>query len=241
MSFLRQGINHGHTTADNQPRWSINLIQFRNVEFGYENQPIFSGLSFHLARGKYMVISGADRSGKTTLVQLIAGSIIPTSGEIYFDDEPMDEIIDSRRRLRKIRRKIGGVGGAFFLLGDRTILENVSLLAEIDGQPYRQARKTAKEACGRYHLSHLLSHFPDQVSEVERRVALLARAEAARKNLIVADGLSDGLDEKSAQFINERLAAMNLSGVSIIYLTSGTGPENGPNQYLRIQEGVLVE
>ncbi len=213
------------------------MISFTDVEFIYDGQPIFSGLSFHLDRGKYLVISGPTRSGKTTIVQLIAGLILPTSGEVAIEGESTVAVIRSRRHLRDMRRKIGGVGGIYSLLTDRTILENVALSAEIAGLPSRAARKSALEACAKYRLSHVISRYPDRVSEVERRTALLARAEAARKDLIVVDSPADGLDQKSAGYIHERLAALRLKGITILYLTSGTGPENGPDQYLRLSDG----
>lgn len=213
------------------------MISFTDVEFIYDGQPIFSGLTFHLERGRYLVISGPTRSGKTTIMQLIAGLILPASGEVAIEGESTVAAIHSRRRLRELRRKIGGVGGIYSLLTDRTILENVALSAEIAGVPSRMARKYALEACAKYRLTHVISRFPDRISEVERRTALLARAEAAHKDLIVADSPADGLDQKSAGYIHERLAALRLSGISILYLTSGEGPENGPDQYLRLRGG----
>lgn len=216
------------------------MVEFKGVDFAYGGQKLFSQLSFYLERGKYLVISGPARSGKTTLVQMIAGLIVPTVGEIIVDKQPVETAALSKKRLRELRRKIGGVGGIYSLLTDRTILENVALASEIVGMPSRAARKSALEACGKYRLTHIAAHFPDMVSEVERRAALLARAEAARKNLIVADAPTDGLDDKSARFIHERLAALRLAGVSILYLTSGPGPQNGPDEYLRFHDGGVV-
>jgi len=216
------------------------MIEFKDVEFAYRGRPLFSGLSFHLRKSEYLVISGAARSGKTTMVQLIAGLLRPQAGEILVNGEAIDAAIRSSDRLRDMRRKIGGVGGIYSLLTDRTILENVALSAEIAGLPSPAARKNALEACAKYRLTHIAGNFPDRVSEVERRGALLARAEAARKDLIVADSPTDGLDERSASYIHEQLAGLRLSGVSILYLTSGSGPRNGPDQYLHFSDGKAI-
>lgn len=216
------------------------MIEFRDVEFAYRGRPLFSGLSFHLTRGEYLVISGPARSGKSTMVQLIAGLLLPRVGEVLLDREATDTAVESSVRLRNLRRKIGGVGGIYSLLSDRTILENVALSAEIAGLPSRMARKRALEACAKYRLTHVARNYPDRVSEVERRGALLARAEAARKNLIVADSPADGLDDHSASYIHDQLAALHLAGVSILYLTSGPGPRHGPDRYFRFQDGKVV-
>jgi putative ABC transport system ATP-binding protein len=215
------------------------VIRFDKVDFSYGGKALFTGMSFHLKRGQYLALSGPARSGKSTLIQMVAGMLVPDGGEIVIDGQDLTDIIRSRQLLRNMRRKIGGVGGIYSLLTDRTILENVALSAEIAGSPARIARRNALEACSNYGLSHVSSHFPDMVSELERRTALLARAEAGRKNLIVADAPTDGLDEESAEYIHERLAALRLAGISILYLTSGKGPQNGPDSYLYFREGEL--
>ena len=215
------------------------MIKFDRVDFAYGNLALFSGLSFHLQKGQYLILSGPARSGKSTLIQMIAGMVVPDQGDIFIDGRDLKSIVKSRRELREMRRRIGGIGGIYSLLTDRTILENVALAAEIAGQSSRVARKNALEACSKYRLGHVASHFPDMVSEVERRTALLARAEAGRKNLIVADAPTAGLDEESTRDIHDRLAALHLAGVAILYLTAGNGPQNGPDQYLYFREGKL--
>jgi len=216
------------------------MIRFIDVGYSYSHQPIFSHVSWHLPKGGYVVISGPARAGKTTLVQLLTGLIVPDEGSIIIDGDDVVEAIRSKSEIRKIRRKIGGVGGIYSLIEDRTILENIALSAEISGVPAGRARKLAMEACGKYRLSHIASLYPPEISAVERRTAQIARAEAARKNLIVADTPTDGLDERASRFINERLAALHLSGVSILYLTTGSGPSSGPDTYLKLNNGAVT-
>lgn len=216
------------------------LIRLKNIKFSFDKNIIFSSLSFDLPRSGYLVISGPARSGKTTLVKMITGLVMPDSGDLLIDDEPIETIASSGTRLRALRRKIGGVGGIYLLLEDRTVLENISLSAEIAGLSAKMARKNALEACARYRLNHIAGHYPSMISEVERRIAQIARSEAGVKNLIVADSPTDGLDHKSARFINDRLASRNLSGTAILYLTSGEGPKTGPHNYICLPEGEAV-
>lgn len=196
------------------------MLRFVDVDFGYGALSHFRGINFHLERGRFMLISGPSRSGKTTLVQLIAGQILPDRGEVLVDGESTARSTVSLRRKNLLRRKIGGVGGIYKLLEDRTILENISLVSEISGFSPKEAVKSAREVCRRYHLSHIANAYPDRVSEVEKRNALLARAEAGQANLIVADSPTDGIDPKAARFIDEKLGDLKLAGVSILYLTT---------------------
>ncbi len=213
------------------------MIQCRAVEFAYQSVKIFSGLTFHLPRGGYLVLSGPARSGKTTLVRLMAGLIFPRQGEISIAGISLRDGGHSAARLRRVRRETGGMGGIHTLLGDRTVLENITLGAELAGVAPRAARKSAMELAGKYRLNHVTRQYPHMISEVERRAAQLARAEAGRRPLIVADAPADGLDEAATAFLHERLAALHLAGITILYLTSGAGPATGPDQRLRLVDG----
>lgn len=206
------------------------IIDFKKVGLNYGSTPLFSNLDFFLERGGYLVLSGPTRSGKTSLVRLITGLAVPTTGEITVEGEHPYYLIHAPRRLRRLRRKVGGVGGIYTLLHDRTILQNVALSAEISGYSPRVARRYALAVCGKYKLSHVAANYPGSISEAERRTALLARCEASGKNLIVCDSPADGLDSDAAGFLHEHLSALHLSGVSILYLTSGDGPQAGPTK-----------
>lgn len=217
------------------------MIRFETVTHTRGNLTLFSGLTFHLQRGGFMVISGPARSGKTTLAQLIAGVVPSQQGEIFVGDVSLRAAAKTAAKMRAVRLEIGGVGGIYSLLGERTVMENIALTGELAGMAPRSARKSAMELCGKYRLNHAARKYPNAISEVERRAAEIARAEAGRRRLIVADAPADGLDDSAERFINERLAALHLAGVTILYLTSGTGPAVGPNRRLRLVNGGVVE
>jgi putative ABC transport system ATP-binding protein len=213
------------------------MIRFESVSYTGGNVSLFWGLTFHLPRGGYMVISGPPRWGKTALVQLTAGVVSPEQGEIHVGDVSLRAAIRVAKKLRSVRLDIGGVGGIYSLISERTVMENIALAGELAGIPRRTARKSALELCGKYRLNHVARQYPRMISDVERRAAQIARAEAGRRRLIVADAPADGLDEVAAGFINDRLAALHLAGVTILYLTSGAGPQSGPTQRLRLVNG----
>lgn len=213
------------------------MIRFESVSYTGGNVSLFWGLTFHLPRGGYMVISGPGRWGKTALAQLIAGVVSPEQGEIYVGEVSIRAAARAAKKLRAVRLDIGGVEGIFSLIGERTVLENIALAGELAGMAPRMARKTALELCGKYRLTHVARQYPHVISDVERRAAQIARAEAGRRRLIVADAPADGLDDVAAGFINDRLAALHLAGVTVLYLTSGPGPQAGPTHRLRLING----
>lgn len=213
------------------------MIRFESVSYTGGNVSLFWGLTFHLPRGGYLVVSGPPRWGKTALVQLITGVVSPEQGEIQVGDVSLQAAVRAARKLRTLRLDIGGVGGIYALITERTVMENIALAGELAGLSPRAARKTALELCGKYRLAHVARQYPRLISDVERRAAQIARAEAGRRRVLVADAPADGLNEAAAGFIHDRLAALHLAGVTILYLTSGPGPQAGPTHRLRLVNG----
>ncbi len=216
------------------------MIELSSIYLSRGAKPVFANLNLRIPRASYTVITGPSRAGKTSLVKLIVGLQAPDEGAVIVDGIDVLAARRSRHRLQKLRRLIGGVGGIYTLLSDRTILANVALSAEIAGTPARQARRQALSACSAYKLSHLASHMPTTISEAERRATLLARAEAARKQIVIADTPTDGLDDRSRRFIHEKLAALHLAGSTILYLSAGDVPKTGPDAIYRLEHGQII-
>ena len=62
------------------------MIRFENVRFGYsENRPILDDLSFHIPKGDFVALIGANGAGKSTISRLINGLLHPTRGRVYLD------------------------------------------------------------------------------------------------------------------------------------------------------------
>lgn len=80
-------------------------IRFENVEFAYHpERKIFKSLSFTVPAGKKVAFVGPSGCGKSTIVRLLFRFYVPSSGRIYIDDQPLDDL-----QLESVRRAIGVV------------------------------------------------------------------------------------------------------------------------------------
>ena len=166
------------------------------------------GVSLEVRGGEFVALLGSSGSGKSSLLNLIAGLDRPTSGAVIVNGEDLAKM-SSEALSRYRRHTVGMVFQAFNLVGTMTLLENVELpmrFAEA-GRSERLAR--AREALHRVGLGGRLEHRPSQLSGGEQQRAALARALANRPSLLLADEPTGNLDSHTGNEILELLRECN--------------------------------
>jgi ABC-type lipoprotein export system ATPase subunit len=147
-----------------------------------------------LAAGAQVALRGASGTGKTTLLHLIAGILVPDTGKISIDGTDMAILSESQRdRLRA--QKLGYIFQTFNLLQGYSALENVML-----GMAFGPGadRAHARELLERVGLGDRLRHYPRQLSTGQQQRVAVARALANRPKLVLADEPTGNLDRAHA-------------------------------------------
>jgi len=177
------------------------------------------GISIEVGGGEFVALLGSSGSGKSSLLNLIAGLDRPSSGAIIVNGKNLAEMSSAALSLYR-RHSVGMVFQAFNLVGSMTLLENVELpmrFAEADRGP-RLAR--AREALQRVGLGGRLTHRPSQLSGGEQQRAALARALANRPSLLLADEPTGNLDSHTGNEILNLLQECNEQlGMTVVLVT----------------------
>jgi len=172
------------------------ILRVENVGRTYADGAVtaLAGVSLEIRQGEYVAIMGPSGSGKSTLLNLLGTLDRPTSGELYFENEPLSRLRD----LDGFRsRKIGFVFQSFYLLPTLTALENVQIpMFETDATPAQRIAR-AQELLESFGISHRSGHLPTQLSVGERQRVAIARALANDPPLILADEPTGNLDSRS--------------------------------------------
>ncbi len=137
------------------------------------------------------VIFGPSGSGKTTLLQCLAGLLEPEAGSIKVDGETL---FDSERGLHlpPQQRRVGYVFQELALFPHMTAAGNIAF--GIRGNAQKQA--LVQEMLDRFHIGHVASHRPDEISGGERQRVALARALVTRPRLLLLDEPFSALDDE---------------------------------------------
>jgi putative ABC transport system ATP-binding protein len=177
------------------------------------------GISVEIASGEFVALLGTSGSGKSSLLNLIAGLDRPTSGTVVVEKDDLAKL--SREELAKYRlHTVGMVFQSFNLIPSMTLLENVELplrFAEVD----RGKREgLAKQALDRVGLSARLRHRPTELSGGEQQRASLARALINQPRFLLADEPTGNLDSQTGTEIMNFIREFNETlGMTIIMVT----------------------
>ncbi|MBD3420920.1 MAG: ATP-binding cassette domain-containing protein [Chitinivibrionales bacterium] len=158
---------------------------------------IFSDISFSIAKGELIGLTGVSGSGKTTLLHLLGGLDKPTNGTIEINGRRLNTM--SRRSLAHFRStSVGFVFQFHHLLPDFNALENVLIPGLIARKTRQQCIPRAAELLDIVGLSDRARHFPGELSGGERQRVALARALFNQPSLILADEPTGNLDKSNS-------------------------------------------
>jgi putative ABC transport system ATP-binding protein len=200
------------------------------------------GISLEIRSGEFVALLGTSGSGKSSLLNLIAGLDRPTSGSVIAHGNDLASL--PRLELAKYRlRSVGMVFQSFNLIPRMTLLENVELpmrFAEVD-RGEREAR--ALKALGQVGLEKRQKHRPPQLSGGEQQRAALARALINRPKLLLADEPTGNLDSRTGAEIMDFVREFNQSlGMTIVMVTHERAlAERYAKRMIFLADGKLVE
>ena len=177
------------------------------------------GITLEVGGGEFVALLGSSGSGKSSLLNLIAGLDRPTSGAVIVNGSNLAEL--SGEALSRYRRhSVGMVFQAFNLVGTMTLLENVELPMRFAEAERGDRLARAREALRRVGLGERLTHRPGQLSGGEQQRAALARALANRPSLLLADEPTGNLDSRTGSEILDLLRECNQQlGMTLVMVT----------------------
>ena len=215
------------------------IVELTNVALKSDRGgTVFRDLNLKIMPGRSAIIIGPAGSGKTTLTEMLIGRRFADSGAV----EVFGDLLTRRRKrvIRRVRKKIGGVGGPFELLPLLTVTENITLPLVLTATRKKIQRERLRKALTEFSLLNQANQYPSKLTRVERTMVQLARASVANQPLIIIDEPLAGLDVKTYRRIVDYLVKVAVSGRSMLILASETPSTDLPEtDYYEIVNGVL--
>jgi ABC-type lipoprotein export system ATPase subunit len=209
----------GKSTSQNNAMAVLGENVCRHYQMGDTLIRAIDGVSFQVPAGDFVALLGASGSGKSSLLNLIAGLDRPTSGAVIVQGRNLAEL--SREELAKHRlRTVGMVFQSFNLIPSMTLMENVELPMRFAEVERGQREALAREALERVGLMARMKHRPSELSGGEQQRASLARALINRPQLLLADEPTGNLDSRNGTEIMNFIREFNQTlGMTIILVT----------------------
>jgi putative ABC transport system ATP-binding protein len=217
----------------------MDYIAFRNVSKIYKTGEVeakaLDGVSFSIEKGRFVIICGTSGAGKSTILNILGGMDVCTSGEIEVDGTRIDRLTE--RQMTDYRRfDIGFVFQFYNLVQNLTALENVELATQICKDPL-DPRRTLDQV----GLKERMQNFPSQLSGGEQQRVSIARALAKNPKLLLCDEPTGALDYETGKQILRLLQETSRShGMTVVVVTHNLAICPMADQVIRVKSGHIV-
>lgn len=192
-------------------------IEFKNIQKAYDDKVVIEGLNLSIEKGEFVTIIGSSGCGKTTVLKMVNGLILPTSGDIFVDGENI-----RNKNQTKLRRNIGYAIQGSVLFPHMTVEQNISyvpnLLNKRDKEKTKKAVSKWMKIVG---LSEDLKHrYPSELSGGQQQRVGIARALAASPDILLMDEPFGAVDEITrGQLQTELKQIHDQTGITIMFVT----------------------
>lgn len=214
-------------------------IEFRNVSFAYEREPVLKDINLLIEKGKTVALVGPSGGGKSTLADLVPRFYDPTEGQVIIDGRPLPEY-----DLESVRRQIGVVTQESILFND-TIFNNIAFGMDNAGEAdVIMAAKVANahdfimETEAGYQT--LIGERGSKLSGGQRQRLSIARAVLKNPPILILDEATSALDSESERLVQDALANLMMNRTSII-IAHRLSTIQHADEIIVIQNGAVVE
>ncbi|QEM81318.1 ATP-binding cassette domain-containing protein [Halomonas binhaiensis] len=194
------------------------LVEVEKLRFSRGDREIFRGVDLSIPRGKITAIMGPSGTGKTTLLKLIGGQLVPDAGRVLIAGHDVHRL--SRKALFRMRRRMGMLFQSGALFSDLNVYENVAFPLRVHTNlPESMVRDVVLMKLEAVGLRGARELMPSELSGGMTRRVALARAVALDPELILYDEPFVGQDPISmgvlVQLIKRLNEALGLTAVVV--------------------------
>ena len=198
------------------------------------------GVSLTVSPGEFVCISGRSGSGKSTMLNMLAGLEKPTSGEIVILDKHIENMSESAR-IRFRRQYIGFVFQSYNLMPQYTAVENVELPLMLRGIGKRERRKQALAVMEQVGIVSHAEHKPSELSGGQQQRVGIARALITMPPIVFADELTGNLDTKTSAEIMDLLTGLfRSSGTTFMLVSHDPDMSQYTDRTIHLLDGKII-
>ena len=196
------------------------MITFIHIYKSYNGKEIISDFNLTIESGAFLTIIGTSGAGKTTVLKMINGLVLPDKGEIHINGKNI-----LAEDLIALRRNIGYVIQGNILFPHLTVAENIAYVLHLKKYSKTDIAHIVTEKLQQVNLPpELANRFPHQLSGGQQQRVGIARALAANPNIILMDEPFGALDSITRKQLQRELKALHqLSGATIVFVTHDIG------------------
>ena len=193
-----------------------------------------NGVDFSINEGEFVVVLGASGAGKSTILNILGGMDVPTSGQVLVNDEDITKMHEKKLTTYRAE-KVGFVFQFYNLIPNLTALENVEFASEVC-----KNHLDAKEVVEKVGLKDRKHNFPSQLSGGEQQRVAIARAVAKNPLLLLCDEPTGALDYNTGKQVLKLLQDLNKeTNKCVVLITHNTAIAPMADKVIKVKSGLI--
>ena len=194
------------------------MIRLKDVEMEYDNGTrAIRGISLTIEDGEFVFLVGPSGSGKSSIIKLLTGEVIPTAGRIMINGFSVSNITD--RQVPLMRRTLGIIFQDFRLIEKKTVYDNLAFVMRAVGASQKQIRERIPYVLDLVGLENKADSYPTELSGGEQQRVAIARALVNNPDTIIADEPTGNLDPERSLELMSLLVKINQLGTTVVVVT----------------------
>jgi len=221
------------------------IVQLNNACKTYQQGKIevkaVDHFSLDIQRGDFAALCGPSGSGKTSVLNLIGGLDLPTSGEVWVDQINLATL--SASALSNMRKnRIGFVFQSYNLIPVMTAYENAEFVLTLQGVNKAESHERVMDILHDVGLDGLEHRRPDEMSGGQQQRVAIARAIVTEPAIILADEPTANVDSHTANSLLDLMQKLNQEkGMTFLFSTHDQNVMNRARRLIRLRDGKLEE
>lgn len=197
----------------------MNVLEMQNVSFSSSTATIIKDVNLSIEEGTVTEIYGASGGGKSVLLKLLAGILVPSSGKVLYYGKDIENM--SHNEDLKFRKNCAFVFQNSALWSNQSIGQNIMLPLQIHYPKMNTEERNERiqEICRKVEYTKSLNLRPSDISDGEQKKIALARAMVIEPKVLFLDECTLSLDDHSAEVVMEGLHDYVNAGNTIVYIS----------------------
>lgn len=217
------------------------ILELKNISKSFAHLEVLKNINFKIHRQEVVVIIGPSGSGKSTLLRSANFLEIPTSGNVLFNNQVIND--KSQKDLNQLRSQVGMVFQNFNLFPHFTVLQNLmEAPCQVKKVSPTKAKEIANDLLQKVGLSDKAHCYPRQLSGGQQQRVAIARALAMNPEILLFDEPTSALDPELVGEVLKTIKKLALEGMTMIIVTHEMGfARDVADRIVFIDRGEILE
>ena len=193
-------------------------IEIKSLNAYYDKLHVLKDVEVKVEKGEIISLIGPSGSGKSSLLKMLVGLLVPKSGEVKINNEVIN--YENKKDLRVVREKIGIVFQQYNLFQNMNVLKNVCIApTKIQKRDSKQVEEQAIELLEKVGLKDKLKSYPDELSGGQQQRVAIARALCLNPQILLLDEITSALDPELVQEVLDSIRLLASEGMTMLIVS----------------------